>query len=389
MHEPTHQGKAWAAILAASVLNLPFGSVYAFSVFLRPIEQDLGVPRSVLSLVFGVATVGFTIGSLTVPMLFRHASAGLLTLACGLAGAAGIALTALATNIWLLLLGYGIIFGIGGGAAYVVLLQGVNLIVRSNKGLLNGYMVGLYPAGAVVFAPIFDWSNTAFGYRTTLWGLAGALLAASLAAVLLGRHAGMRVTPPGGAPAGPPSRLGLTFLKLATVFFLAACAGLTVLSQAKEIVVAYGASPATAITATTAIAAAIACARVGGGFLTDRFPLPFVAATAQLLALAGALVLTLWPAPETAAIALGMIGCGYGFVSGTTAAGVAKYWPAAEYGRIAARTYIAWCVAALSLPVLAGRLFDLTGGYRAAILIAGAGNLLAVLIAFTLPRHRP
>jgi len=38
---------------------------------------------------------------------------------------------------------------------------------------------------------------------------------------------------------------------------------------------------------------------------------------------------------------------------------------------IAARTYIAWCIAAISLPVLAGRLYDLTGGYEMAVMVYG------------------
>jgi len=382
--------RPWAAIVAATALNLPLGSVYAFSVFLRPIEQELHIPRSALSVVFGMATVGFTIGSLLAPFCYRLARPAILTLFCALACTIGIALAAMAHSLGMLLLGYGIVFGIGGGAGYILLQQGVNLLVRGRKGLVNGYLIALYPAGAVISAPIFHWCNENFGYRTTLAGLSVTLLLTGLFAAAMTIFAGTRLTVPRIAgPAVGKSRLGLTFLRLSTVFFLAAAAGLTVLSQAKEIVVAYGGNAATAVATTTAIAAAIACARVSGGFLVDRFPIPFVAAGAHTLALAGATILTLWPRPETAAIALGMIGVGYGFVSGSTAGGIAVYWPPAEYGRIASLTYIAWCAAAISLPILAGRLFDLTGGYATTVLIAGAGNLAGIVIALGLPRGRP
>ncbi len=60
---PARTERFWAALLAATLMNLPLGSVYAFSVLLRPIEQELAIPRSALSLVFGLATVGFTVGS--------------------------------------------------------------------------------------------------------------------------------------------------------------------------------------------------------------------------------------------------------------------------------------------------------------------------------------
>ncbi len=60
---PVRAERLWAALLAATLMNLPLGSVYSFSVLLRPIEQELAIPRSALSLVFGLATVGFTVGS--------------------------------------------------------------------------------------------------------------------------------------------------------------------------------------------------------------------------------------------------------------------------------------------------------------------------------------
>lgn len=171
------------------------------------------------------------------------------------------------------------------------------------------------------------------------------------------------------------------------MFFLAAAAGLTVLSQAAGIIAAYGGDTATALATTTAITGAIAFARITGGWLVDRFPVPFVSAFAHVLAATGAVVLTLWPEPLVAAFALGAIGMGYGFVSGSTAGGIALYWPPADYGRVASRLYIAWCVAAVTLPVLAGYLFDITHSYRAAVIIAGCGNLLGVTIALCLPRQ--
>jgi MFS family permease len=73
-------------------------------------------------------------------------------------------------------------------------------------------------------------------------------------------------------------------------------------------------------------------------------------------------------------------------ISGVTAAAVAVYWRRALYGRMASRLYLAWCVAAVVLPVIAGRLFDLTQGYRVAVLIAASGNALGILVALGLPR---
>jgi len=390
---PVRAERLWAALLAATLMNLPLGSVYSFSVLLRPIEQDLGIGRSALSLVFGLATVGFTIGSVGAPLVYRLAPAPVLLVGCALVAAAGLGLAATATTLVPLLVGYGLAFGTGGGVAFILLQQGVNMLVRTRQGLVNGYVVSLYPMGAMLATPAFHACNEAFGWRVTLLGLASVLLVAGAAAATLSWLSGGRLAPPEPAagaatdaePAKPPV-WSPTFFKLAGTFFFAAAAGLMVLSQAREIVATYGGAPVLAVAATTGLTGAIALARIGGGWLTDRFAVPFVMGAAQALALGGGLLLTLFPAPVTAVAGLGLVGLGYGFVSGATAGGIAQYWHQSDYGRVAGRTYIAWCLAAISLPVLAGHLFDLTKQYETAVLIAAAANVTGLALALTLPR---
>ena len=87
---PVRTERLWAALLAATLMNLPLGSVYSFSVLLRPIEQELAIPRSALSLVFGLCTVGFTVGSVGAAFLYRVAPAPILVLASALVAAGGI-----------------------------------------------------------------------------------------------------------------------------------------------------------------------------------------------------------------------------------------------------------------------------------------------------------
>ncbi len=193
---PVRAERLWAALLAATLMNLPLGSVYAFSVLLRPIEQELAVPRSALSLVFGLATVGFTVGSVGAAFLYRVAPAPVLVLLSALAAAAGLATAAAASGLAQLLVGYGIVFGTGGGVAYILLQQSVNMLVRRRQGLVNGYIVSLYPMGAMLATPAFHACNEAFGWRTTLSGLAAVLVACGIAAALLARHSGARLVAP-------------------------------------------------------------------------------------------------------------------------------------------------------------------------------------------------
>ncbi len=378
----------WRAIAAATALNAPLGSLYAFSVFLQPLEALLGLSRADLALVFALAAAGFGVGMLLAPAVYGVASTALVVLACAAASTLGIALAATAGGLAQLAIGYGVLFGVGGGAAYILVQQIVNLAVTGRHGLVNGYVVSLYPAGAMIAAPLFGWGIREVGVRATLAGLAAVLAVTGLISAWLAAHAGVTLASTAGVVAlGDEERRRPVFWRLWLVFFLAASAGLMVLSQAAGIITAYGGAVSLAVYGTTFITATIAAARLGGGWMVDWLAIPSVAAGAHAVALAGSVALTLWPGPGMAVLSLALVGLGYGLISGVTAAAVAVYWRRALYGRIAGRIYMAWCAAAIVLPVTAGRLFDLTQGYGAAVLIAAGGNALGILVSLGLPRQ--
>ena len=376
-----------AALLAATVVNLPFGTLYAFSVFLKPMEALLGATRAEMSFVFGLATVTLTLGMNFAPRLYRRLPPATLAVACGLTSAAGLWLSASASSFAQFALGYGVLFGPGAGVLFIVAQQAVNQTVAGSRGLANGYVVSLYPLGAMLGAPVLGWSILAYGVRPALAGLGVVVLAACAIAAGLLRAADIRMIDAASAQAAA-GRLGRAFYLLATVFFLAAAAGLTVLSQAAAIVQAYGGAAALAVGATTFITGAVGAARIAGGWLVDHFQAARVGVGAHLCSLAGAILLTLFPTPLAAAFALGLIGVGYGIVSGLVAGAIAQYWHKNQFGLVASRLYIAWCAAAVSLPVLAGALFDRTGSYASAAWIAAGINVLGVLVALRLPARK-
>jgi MFS family permease len=378
--------RAAAAIAAATALNLPFGTLYAFSVFLKPMEALIGVGRAQMSFVFALATITLTLGMVLAPSIYRRFPPPLIALCCGACSAVGLFIAATARSFTELVAGYGVLFGIGAGIGFILVQQGVNQSVSARSGLANGYVVSLYPLGAMLGAPLFGWAIETYGIRATFAGLGVAVFAGCALTALLLRAARIRMHQETAEKVTQKEQRWRVFLLLATVFFLAAAAGLMVLSQGAGIVQAYGGATALAVGATTFIAGAVGAARIAGGWLVDRVPIPRVAMVSQLFALCGALILSLFPGPRVAVPALAMIGMGYGVISGLTAAAIARYWGKNAFGRVAGRLYVAWCVAAISLPLLAGWLYDRTGGYSAAVLIAGGLNLLAVGFAVRLPK---
>jgi OFA family oxalate/formate antiporter-like MFS transporter len=378
----------WRVLAASTALNAPIGSLYAFSVFLHPLEALLGLTRADLAIVFALAAAAFGVGMMVAPSLYGVAGTPLLVTACAVSNALGLALAATAGGLTQLAIGYGVLFGLGGGAAYLLVQQTVNLAVTRRHGLVNGYIVSLLPAGAMIAAPIFGWAIRAFGVRATLGGFAAVLAITGFASAWLVAHAGVTASSEtGSVTLAAGERRRAVFWRLSIVFFLAASAGLMVLSQAAGIIAAYGGAAALAVYGTTFITATIAAARLGGGWMVDWLAIPTVAAGAHTVALAGNVALTLWPGPVMSVFSLALVGMGYGVISGVTAAAVAVYWRRAVYGRVASRVYIAWAAAAIVLPIIAGRLFDLTQGYGTAVLIAAGANVLGILVSLGLPRR--
>ncbi|MEW6689849.1 MAG: MFS transporter, partial [Pseudomonadota bacterium] len=300
-----------AALAAATAVNLPFGTLYAFSVLLKPMEALLGATRAEMSFVFGLATVTLTLGMNFAPRLYRRLSPVTLAAASGCVSGAGLWLAAGAQSFSQFALGYGVLFGPGAGVLFTVAQQAVNQTVTGRRGLANGYVVSLYPLGAMLGAPALGWSIEAFGVRAALGGLGVVVLAACIVAAALFRAADIRMQDASSA-ADEEGALGRTFYLLTAVFFFAAAAGLTVLSQAAAIVQAYGGAAAFAVGATTFITGAVGAARIAGGWLVDHFAAARVGAGAHLCSLAGGLLLGLVPGPAAAAVALGLIGIGYG-----------------------------------------------------------------------------
>jgi MFS family permease len=383
-------------ILAATFANLPFGTIYAFSVFLKSMEAMLSLTRSDMGVVFGLSTIMFATGMNIAPVLYTRLSTGAVLIITGITGAAGLALASQAQGFWSLMFGYGILFGRGGGTAFTTAQQIVNLAPTKRRGLVNGYGVGLYPLGAMIGAPLLGWSVEVMGLRQTLLNLALVVFLSSLVAVWLTGLRGHipKITKSAAIAADRKADanamyLGMIqwplFFKIAIVFFLAASAGLMVMSQAAGIVQSYGGGSQFAIGATSFITGMIASARITGGWLMDRFSLRQVMGAAHIWSLLGALMLTLWPHPHVALFALAMVGMGYGFVSGSAAGGIGMHWPATQFGVVASRLYIGWCIAAICLPVLAGWLFDWSNSYRSSIWIAAVVNIAGILLALRLP----
>jgi len=373
-----------ACVAAAALLfNPAIGSLYAWSVFVRPLELATGAPRADVSMVFAVAVAAFATGCMVAPKLYAAAPPGVLLGAAGGLAAAG---------LWLagdggmagLLVGYGGLFGFGTGFAYSVMLQALNLAMTKRRGLWNGLGVAAFAVGAMLSAPLLMHAAQAIGPFATFRWMALGLLAAGLLGGGLLLAGGARL-PDAKAGAGR-ARFEAPFPWIWLGFMLAASAGVGAIAHAAGLVAVAGGSEALATLAVAGCAAGNAAGRIFAGWLTDRWPPRRVAGLAHATALASFILLLVGTGPVAVAAGVMLQGLAYGLVSGVFPAMNVLFFGPARYGHYFGWLMVAWGVAGLLSPTLAGRAFDTTGGYVPALLVGAVLSVAAFAVSRRLVR---
>jgi len=145
----------WTVIAGALIVQVILGTVYAFSVFVRPLETEFGWSRATTQWAFSFALATFAIVMIPAGQLQdrigprRVATIGGILL--GLSFLLG-ALLVGESRPWALYLTYGVIGGAGIGFAYVCPIAAAVKWFPDKKGLVAGLAVAGFGAGALFFA---------------------------------------------------------------------------------------------------------------------------------------------------------------------------------------------------------------------------------------------
>jgi MFS family permease len=345
-----------------------------------PIEGTLTHFRSSTSLVFSVATAAFTLGMLAEPRVARWGSPqAIALLSCAMA-AAGLALAGTAGSIWLVILGFGVLFGLANGFGYSISLQIAQHAAPHRRGLATGITVSSYMLGSVIGSPLLAAASTLWGYRAAMLILAAYLAAVGPVAFMLLKGSGIATpitgrTTEAGAPA-PFGDLALLWL----LFFLSSLVGVMVLAHAAPLAESIRDGDRNLAMAVALVALGNAAGRLAGGWLSDRLrPRTLLCGAPALNALALAAVLWV-PTIDILLMALCAVGVGYGCIAASLPAIVANSYGVCRLASLYGRLFTAWGAAGVAAPYLGGVFFDRTGDYTMAIAAAAITSLVAVLL---------
>lgn len=170
------------AILVVGVITmLMYGIIYAWSIFIPPLEAEFGWSRSSTSLVFSIAMIGLSLGMSSVGQFAKHMPLKRVFLIGGAFVVCGLFLCRFINATWQLYLLYGVMCGYGVGLAYTSWTTSVLAWFGDKAGFASGVLVMGFGMGGVVlgglatvliYSPVgWRWAFTIIGVLVFVWSL--------------------------------------------------------------------------------------------------------------------------------------------------------------------------------------------------------------------------
>jgi len=378
----------WRVVVGGVSMNLALGSLYAWSVFVPPLEKEFGWTRAQTSWVYTIAVVTFASTFVLAGRIQDARGPRLCALAGALLVSLGFFLASFTASLWFLYLTFGVLAGAGNGFGYATPTPVASKWFPDRRGLVVGLMVGGYGAGSAIIGPIATALISSLGWRATFRLLGAAFFLMGMVGAWL------LVNPPEGyRPAGwtPPLASGKRrefsasemlrtpqFYGLWIAYCLGATAGQMTISQLIPFARSAGLGAAAATLALPVTAAGNAGGRILSGWLSDglgRLP------TLRIMVLASAVAmpaLFLWR-EQTAlffVLAAAVYWC-YGTQLSVFASTTADLYGTRNLGLNYGILFTAWGAAGILGPSIGGRVFDSFGDYRYAFYAASALALIA------------
>src|SRR5438067_10854633 len=150
-----HNGiSRWWRLAGGLSMNLALGTLYAWSVFVSPLEERFGWKRADTSMVFMIAVIVFALSFVAAGRIQDKFGPLPCSLAGGILVSLGFYLCSYTTSLAYLFVCFGVIGGLGNGFGYATPIPVMAKWFPDKRGLAVGLAVGGYGAGSAIFGPL-------------------------------------------------------------------------------------------------------------------------------------------------------------------------------------------------------------------------------------------
>jgi MFS family permease len=379
---------------AFGISALPF---YTLGIFVKPIAEATGWSREAVQLGFAAQMLGMLLCSWAWGMAVdRWGARGVAMVSQAGLGVGLIALPSFATSLTGWYVGWVVVALLGAGTSPVTWTRGISGWFTTARGAAlglalmgTGFCALIAPPAVTAVIAARGWED---GYRAL--GVAVLLVALPMTWAVFRESPALR----GGEAARPGADRGAALRDYRFWLMLFVFAGMTLaiaglIPTLVPLLTDRGMSAAQAAGYAALVGLAVIIGRVGAGLLIDRFWAPAVAAVLLALPVFACLIL-LGPLPSPLLIAAAalLIGLAAGAEFDVVAYLTGRYFGMRNCGFLYSLQTVGMLVAGSFSPALFGRIFDRTGSYDTALMVA-AGIFVCVppllLLMGRYPREVP
>lgn len=388
----------WFIVFAGFFTVATFGVISSFSTFIKPLEAYLHASRTQLSAAYTIEMIFYSAFAAMMGWLCDRLGPRITLWISGLLLGGGTALCSRVTTTWELYALFGVVAGIGHSAVFVVPTSTVSRWFVRQRGLAVGTTACGLGFGLLVIPPVSEFLIRTYDWQTAFVCLGAlAFVINAIVGILMKskpEDVGLKALGAGEqvASAVTPAVRDFSIAEILRsrafwVVYLTAvfCYG------AEQMLVVHlvpycatvGIGPAQASFGLSCLGIGTLLGRVGMGWLSDRIGrVPTLmascslqtATTFALLAIAG---------PAALYPIMLIVGFGYGGWAVMNVVILGDFFGVKNVGK-AMGIYLTNGVLGSFSPFLAGAIYDATGGYAPAIIVAGITCAIPVALAFSI-----
>lgn len=393
----------WWRLLGGVLMTLALGTLYAWSVFVTPLENEFGWKRAQTSTVFTFAVVVFAASLLLAGRLQDRIGPFWISVTGSIMITLSFFLFSYTSSLYYLYFFYGVLGGIGNGFGYGTVVPVMAKWFPDRTGLAIGLALGGYGGGSAIFGTLANLVLFPhFGWRASCMILSGLFLVMTMTAAFLMKNP-VTVRQPTVKTSAvhiissrhqfTPSEVLRTpaFYLLWLGFGLGSTAGIMVISQLIPFAKNQGISSATIATLGLVIGAfGNVSGRILSGWISDLM--------GRLNTLRVVLVISSMAMPALYWVGTHIAGlyvmifivyfC-YGTQASVNPATVSDFWGTRHAGTNYGLIFTAWGFAGILGPTIGGVLFDKYRNYGAAFYTAAVLAVIAFICVLVARRPNP
>ncbi len=395
----------WWRVIGGLLMNIALGSLYAWSVFVAPLEKEFGWKRADTSTVFTIAVVVFALTFIVAGRLQDKLGPFWVSLTGAILVSLGFFLCSYTSSLVYLFICFGVIGGLGNGFGYATPIPVMAKWFPDKRGLAVGLAVGGYGAGSAIFGPLAaSYLIPTFGWRTTFQVLGVIFFVMTVIGSFLLKNPPAGYRPAGWTPASTSKAAASTYdfspgemLRTPTFYFMwiayafGCAAGLMVISQLVPFAKSVG-IPSITLASLGLVVGAVgnASGRILSGWMSDhlgrinvlRLMIGISMVAMPILYQVGGNVVLLF-------VMLFIVYWCYGTQLSVNASTTADFWGTKNVGINYGLLFTAWGVAGLLGGRIGGLLFDKYHNYQMAFYTAAVLAAIALISEFMArrPQH--